>query len=205
MRSRRDSNRCNLAYSRLHDLVTKASSKSHDAFTRPLGSHFTGTSTTRPDGLPRLTVHPRAFNVSGALPATLMPVAETTSRGEHQLPTMPTWLKLTPVPVAGLEPARPTGHPLLRRARLPIPPHWQKRGAETNTSNNHATTARPTSGTHAHQPHHRPAQPACADTLNRPTQTGPTYSPTPRAPWRKRPSATRTHPAHHQCRHTPPA
>ena len=44
---------------------------------------------------------------------------------------------------------------------------------------------------------------ACADTLNRPTQTGPTYSPTPRAPWRKHPSATRTHPAHHQCRHTP--
>jgi hypothetical protein len=62
---------------------------------------------------------------------------------------------------------------------------------------------RPTSGTHAHQPHHRPVQPACADTLNRPTQTGPTYSPTPRAPWRKHPSATRTHPAHHQCRHTP--
>ena len=55
-----------------------------------------------------------------------------------------------------------------------IPPHWQKKkGAETNTSNNHATTVRPTSGTHAHQPHHRPAQPACADTLNRPTQTGP--------------------------------
>ena len=80
-----------------------------------------------------------------------------------------------------------------------------KRGAETNTSNNPATTVRPTSGTHAHQPHHRPAQPACADTLNRPTQTGPTYSPTPRAPWRKHPSATRTHPAHHQCRHTPPA
>ena len=48
-----------------------------------------------------------------------------------------------------------------------------KRGAETNTSNNPATTVRPTSGTHAHQPHHRPAQPACADTLNRPTQTGP--------------------------------
>lgn len=85
-----------------------------------------------------------------------------------------------------------------------IPPHWQKkRGAETNTSNNHATTVRPTSGTNAHQPHHRPAQPACADTLNRPTQTGPTYSPTPRASWRKHPSATRTHPAHHQCRHTP--
>ena len=78
------------------------------------------------------------------------------------------------VPVVGLEPARPTGHPLLRRACLPF--HHtgkRKRGAETNTSNNHATTVRPTSGTHAHQPHHRPAQPACADTLNRPTQTGP--------------------------------
>ena len=79
----------------------------------------------------------------------------------------------------------------------------RKKGAETNTRDNHATTMRPTSGTHAHQPHHRLAQPACADTLNRPTQTGPTYSPTPRAPWRKHPSATRTHPAHHQYRHTP--
>ena len=109
-----------------------------------------------------------------------------------------------PVPVARLELARPTGHPLLRRACLPF--HHtgkRKRGAETNTRDNHATTARPTSGTNAHKPHHRPAQPACADTLNRPTQTGPTYSPTPRAPWRKHPSATRTHPAHHQCRHTP--
>lgn len=109
------------------------------------------------------------------------------------------------VPVAGVEPARPTGQPLLRRSCLPIPPHWQeKRGAETNTRDNHATTMRPTSGTHAHQPHHRPAQPACADTLNRPTQTGPTYSPTPRAPWRKHASATRTHPAHHPMPpHTP--
>lgn len=51
----------------------------------------------------------------------------------------------------------------------------EKRGAETNTRDNHATTVRPTSGAHAHQPHHRPAQPACADTLNRPTQTGPNF------------------------------
>ena len=36
-----------------------------------------------------------------------------------------------------------------------------------------------------------------------PPRPAPTYSPTPRAPWRKHPSATRTHPAHHQCRHTP--
>lgn len=94
----------------------------------------------------------------------------------------------------------------MSQARLPIPPQRpKKKGAETNTRDNHTTTMRPTSGTHAHQPHHQPAQPACADTLNRPTQTGPTYSPTPRAPWRKHPSATRTHPAHHQCRHTPPA
>lgn len=87
------------------------------------------------------------------------------------------------VPVARLELARPTGHPLLRRACLPFH-HTGKRkgGAETNTRDNHATTVHPTGGTHAHQPHHRPAQPACADTLNRPTQTGPTYSPTPRAP-----------------------
>lgn len=34
------------------------------------------------------------------------------------------------VPVAGVEPARPTGQPLLRRSCLPIPPHWQeKRGS----------------------------------------------------------------------------
>ena len=36
-----------------------------------------------------------------------------------------------------------------------------------------------------------------------PPRPAPTYSPTPRASWRKHPSATRTHPAHHQCRHTP--
>ena len=66
----RATRRYNLVYSRLHDLVTKVSSKSHGALTRPLGSRFTGTSATCPDGLPRLTVPPRAFNVSGALPAT---------------------------------------------------------------------------------------------------------------------------------------
>ena len=78
------------------------------------------------------------------------------------------------VPPVGLEPTHPNGHLILSQACLPIPSQRPKRkGAETNTSNNHATTVRPTSGTHAHQPHHRPAQPACADTLNRPTQTGP--------------------------------
>lgn len=109
------------------------------------------------------------------------------------------------VPPVGLEPTRPNGHLILSQACLPIPSRRQKKkGAETNTRDNHATTVRPTSGAHAHQPHHRPAQPACADTLNRPTQTGPTYSPTPRAPWRKHPSATRTHPAHHPMPpHTP--
>lgn len=108
------------------------------------------------------------------------------------------------VPPVGLEPTRPNGHLILSQACLPIPSRRpKKKGAETNTRDNHATTVRPTSGTHAHQPHRRLAQPACADTLNRPTQTGPTYSPTPRASWRKHPSATRTHPAHHQCRHTP--
>ena len=78
------------------------------------------------------------------------------------------------VPPVGLEPTHPNGYPILSQARLLIPPQRQKKkGAETNTRDNHATTVRPTSGTHAHQPHHRPAQPACADTLNRPTQTGP--------------------------------
>ena len=66
----RATRRYNLVYSRLHDLVTKVSSKSHSALTRPLGSRFTGTSTTCPDGLLCLTVPPRAFNISGALPAT---------------------------------------------------------------------------------------------------------------------------------------
>ena len=108
------------------------------------------------------------------------------------------------VPTVGLEPTRSHERHILSVVCLPIPPRRQnKRGAETNKRDNHTTTVRPTSGTHAHQPHHRLAQPACADTLNRPTQTGPTYSPTPRAPWRKHTSATRTHPAHHQCRHTP--
>lgn len=78
------------------------------------------------------------------------------------------------VPPVGLEPTRPTERHILSVVCLPIPPQRpKKKGAETNTSNNHATTVRPTSGTHAHQPHHQPAQPACADTLNRPTQTGP--------------------------------
>ena len=75
-----DALRCNPAYAKLHDPVTKTSSKSHSALTRPLGSHFTGTSATCPNGLPRLTVPPCAFNVSGTLPATPMPIAETTSR-----------------------------------------------------------------------------------------------------------------------------
>lgn len=111
---------------------------------------------------------------------------------------------VSPSTSRGTRTRTPNRAPAFEAGVSTIPPHWQKkRGAETNTSNNHATTVRPTSGTHAHQPHHRPAQPACADTLNRPTQTGPTYSPTPRASWRKHPSATRTHPAHHQCRHTP--
>ena len=61
-----------------------------------------------PNGtLVRLTSSPRAFNVSGALPATLMLIAETTSRGEHLLPTMPTWLRLAQVRPVGLEPTRP--------------------------------------------------------------------------------------------------
>ena len=40
----RATRRYNLVYSRLHDLVTKVSSKSHGALTRPLGSRFTGVS-----------------------------------------------------------------------------------------------------------------------------------------------------------------
>ena len=80
------------------------------------------------------------------------------------------------VPPVGLEPTHPNGYLILSQARLPIPPQRpKKKGAETNTRDNHATTSRPTGGTHAHQPHHRPAQPACADTLNRPTQTGPNF------------------------------
>ena len=39
--------RYSLTYSRLHGLVTKASSKSHSAFLRPLGSRFTEVSITR--------------------------------------------------------------------------------------------------------------------------------------------------------------
>lgn len=39
--------RYNLVYSRPHGLVAKASSKSHSAFLRPLGSRFTEASVTR--------------------------------------------------------------------------------------------------------------------------------------------------------------
>ncbi len=124
-------------------------------------------------------------------------------RPQHA-PTRPYSTVLSPSTSRETRTRTPNRAPAFEAGVSTIPPHWpKKKGAETNTRDNHATTMRPTSGTHAHQPHHRPAQPACADTLNRPTQTGPTYSPTPRAPWRKHPSATRTHPAHHQCRHTP--
>lgn len=124
-------------------------------------------------------------------------------RPQHA-PTRPYSTVLSPSTSRETRTRTPNRAPAFEAGVSTIPPHWQKKkGAETNKRDNHTTTVRPTSGTHAHQPHHRPAQPACADTLNRPTQTGPTYSPTPRAPWRKHPSATRTHPAHHQCRHTP--
>ena len=81
----RATRRYNLAYTRLHDLVAKASSKSHSAFLRPLGSRFTGTSATYPDGLPRLTVPPRAFNVSGALPANRILTAKFASQSMDRL------------------------------------------------------------------------------------------------------------------------
>ena len=81
----RATRRYNLAYTRLHDLVAKVSSKSHSAFLHPLGSRFTGTSATYPDGLPRLTVPPRAFNVSGALPATRILTAKFASQSMDRL------------------------------------------------------------------------------------------------------------------------
>ena len=98
------------------------------------------------------------------------------------------------VPPVGLEPTRPTERHILSVVCLPIPPRRpKKKGAETNTRDNHATTVRPTG-----QPNPR------ARTLSTgPPRPAPTYSPTPRASWRKHPSATRTHQAHHQCHHTP--
>ena len=159
----RATRRYNLAYTRLHDLVAKASSKSHSAFLRPLGSRFTGTSATYPNGLPRLTVPPRAFNVSGALPATRILTAKFASQSMDRLqapqlnthslrgslafatpqhaPTRPySTILFPPVPVAGVEPARPTGHPLLRRACLPFH-HTGKRKRERKQTR--ATTTRP--------------------------------------------------------------
>ena len=132
----RATRRYNLAYTRLHDLVAKASSKPHGVFLRPLGSRFTGTSATYPDGLPRLTVPPRAFNVSGALPATRILTAKFASQSMDRLqapqlnthslrgslafvtpqhaPTRPySTVLFPPVPVARLELAHPTEHPLL--------------------------------------------------------------------------------------------
>ena len=146
----RATRRYNLAYTRLHDLVAKASSKSHSAFLRPLGSRFTGTSATYPDGLPRLTVPPRAFNVSGALPATRILTAKFASQSMDRLqapqlnthslrgslafatpqhaPTRPySTVLFPPVPVVGLEPTRPTGRRILSALCLPIPSDWQKK------------------------------------------------------------------------------
>ena len=113
-----------------------------------------------PNGtLVRLTSSPRAFNVSGALPATLMLIAETTSRGEHLLPTMPTWLRLAPVRPVGLEPTRREGHQSLNLACLPKFHH-----GHINVFNfRKATPERPASapsGTRTHTPHNRGTGPS---------------------------------------------
>ena len=126
----RATRRYNLAYTRLHDLVAKASSKSHSAFLRPLGSRFTGTSATYPDGLPRLTVPPRAFNVSGALPATRILTAKFASQSMDRLQAP----QLNTHPLRGsLAFATPQHAPTRTRIQLFRFPQYQSRD-----SNSHA-------------------------------------------------------------------
>ena len=65
----------------LQGALAAARSKPHSAFLRPLGSRFTGSSVAQPGRLRgRLTAPPRAFNVSGALPATQILIAAFKSR-----------------------------------------------------------------------------------------------------------------------------
>ena len=108
------------------------------------------------------------------------------------------------VPVARLELARPTGHPLLRRACLPFHHTGKTRGErkQTRATTTRPQCAQPAGHTHTSRTIGQP-NPRARTLSTGPPRPAPTYSPTPRAPWRKHPSATRTHPAHHQCRHTP--
>lgn len=188
---------------------------------------------------PRTNRHKKTHPAAAPTTGLHAPMSATTRAHTHPYSTV----LFPPVPVAGLEPARPTGHPLLRRACLPfhhtgivsapplsaagastsggtrthtphghlilsqtclpIPSRRQnKRGAETNTRDNHATTMRPTGGTHTSR------------TISQPNPRARTLSTGPPRPaqlthqHREHPSAnTQAPPAHTQrtiqCRHTP--
>ena len=72
--------RCVLVCSSSHGLVAKTSSKSYATGGWLLGSRFTGVCVARHGVSARLMSPPRAFWVSGALPATLMLMAAFKSR-----------------------------------------------------------------------------------------------------------------------------
>ena len=198
-----DSNRCNLVCTRLHDLATKASSKSHSALTRLLGSRFTGASATCPDGLPRLTVPPHAFNVSGALPATLMPVAETASRGEHQPPHNANLVKADTSTSRGTRTRTPNRAPDFESGVSTIPPHWQKRERkQTQETTTRPQCAQPAGHTHTSRTTSQPNPRARTPSTGQPRPAQLTHQ------HREHPGAnTQAPPAHTQrtlpCRHTP--
>lgn len=108
------------------------------------------------------------------------------------------------VPVAGLEPARPTGHPLLRRACLPFHHTGKTRGERKQTR---ATTTRPQCAQPAGHTHtsHTTGQP---NPRARTLSTGPPRPAQLTHQHREHPDAnTQAPPAHTQrtiqCRHTP--
>ena len=89
------------------------------------------------------------------------------------------------VPPVGLEPTHPNGYLILSQARLPIPPRRQKKkGAETNTRDNHApnqrdtrTPAAPSASPTRVRGHSQPAHP---DRPNLLTNTESTLAKTPK-------------------------
>lgn len=110
-----------------------------------------------------------------------------------------------PVPVAGLEPARPTGQPLLRRSCLPIPPHWQeKRGS----GNKHERQPRGHSAPNQRDTRTPAAPPASPTRVRGHSQPAHPDRPQLTHQHREHPGAnTQAPPAHTQrtlpCRHTP--
>ena len=102
------------------------------------------------------------------------------------------------VPPVGLEPTHPHGYLILSQARLPIPPQRPKKRErkQTRETTTRPQRTQPAGHTHTSRTTGQPNPRARTLSTGQP-RPAPTYSPTPRASWRKHPSATRTHPAHH--------